>query len=72
MFVAYARPPREAYYLVHGTRELLFSQSLQTNNSARTARVWTNFSPTFELKGHENSVWDAVAIGEDEFITGTL
>ncbi|KAF7329296.1 Phospholipase A-2-activating protein [Mycena kentingensis (nom. inval.)] len=36
-----------------------------------TARVWKDFAQLYELKGHENSVWDALAVSEDEFITGS-
>ncbi|CAK5265205.1 unnamed protein product [Mycena citricolor] len=36
-----------------------------------TARVWRDFNAAFELKGHEDSVWDAIAVSEDEFITAS-
>ncbi|KAJ7193000.1 WD40-repeat-containing domain protein [Mycena pura] len=33
--------------------------------------MWKNFSLAYELKGHENSVWDVLAANEEEFITGS-
>jgi phospholipase A-2-activating protein len=38
----------------------------------RTARVWKNFASEYELKGHTQAVWAAIAIDDDQFLTGEL
>jgi hypothetical protein len=41
------------------------------NTSPRTARVWKNYKPAYELRGHTQAVWAVVAIDDDQFLTGT-
>jgi hypothetical protein len=36
----------------------------------RTARVWQDFQPAFELIGHEQAVWAVVTINSLMFLTG--
>lgn len=36
----------------------------------RTAKVWVNFQLTFDLKGHQQSVWAVKAVDEEQFLTG--
>ena len=37
---------------------------------SRTAKVWQNFQLSFELRGHEQSVWAVLAVDEETFLTG--
>jgi len=36
----------------------------------RTARVWRNWQPLYELKGHSQSVWAVLPVEEELFLTG--
>ncbi|KAF4615497.1 hypothetical protein D9613_002740 [Agrocybe pediades] len=37
----------------------------------KTAKVWKNYSLTYDLKGHQQSVWAVLAVEEDQFLTGS-
>jgi hypothetical protein len=69
--------PEELLYLVHGTSSDTLGIALLKQGSDapkqllhRTARVWTNFSQSYELSGHSQAVWAVLAIKDTEFITG--
>lgn len=49
-----------------------YPASTQILTTCRTAKVWKNFTLTYDLKGHQQSVWAVLAVDDDRFLTGTL